>query len=246
MFKKNALTVFFVLSAAILAGCASTAYAQSSRYAVGSEVTRTVTVTGSGKVFLVPDVAYITIGVTTEGETTTKAVAAKDAVVKKVTEALMSKGVDKKDIQATAFSVYPQQEYDENYNPTNKIKYIVHNSIFITLRDIPKAGDVLDAAIKAGAETISDIQFDVEDKTTALSEARQQAVSDAYTRAQELAEASGVKVGEVQTIKETTSLGLQPVPDQSAAGAAAESAPALSQPRQMVLNVEVQIVYEIR
>lgn len=86
----------------------------------------------------------------------------------------------------------------------------------------------------------------VERHSPALSEARQQAVNDAYTRAQELAEASGVKVGEVQTIKETTSLGLQPVSDQSAAGAAAESAPALSQPRQMVLNVEVQIVYEIR
>lgn len=249
MRTKTYFIVSILVLAALLTGCAGAAFAQSETPAAqGDEakVTRTVTVTGSGKVYLTPDIAYITIGVHTEGENAAEAVASNNAQAQEVIDALLAQGIAERDIQTTNFSIYPQQEYDTEGKPTGKIKYIVDNSVFVTVRDITNVGDVLDAAVQAGANTISGIQFDVEDKTAALSEARKAAVADAGVKAEELASAAGVTLGDVQTISEYTSGGPQPMYDMRAAAPMAEAASVPIQTGQMLLTVEVNIVYEIR
>jgi uncharacterized protein len=249
MRTKTTFVVTFLILAALLAGVAGAAYAQTDTPAAqGDEakVTRTVTVSGSGKVYLTPDIAYITIGVHTEGDNAAEAVASNTAQVQKVIDALKAAGIADKDIQTTNFSIYPQQEYDTEGKPTGKIKYIVDNSVFVTVRDITKVGDVLDATVKAGANSISGIQFDVADKTAALSDAREAAVKDASVKAEELASAAGVSLGEVQTISEYTSGGPQPMYDMRAAAPMAEAASVPVQAGQMLLTVDVTMVYEIR
>jgi uncharacterized protein len=250
-------TKFYVLTtvlalAVILSGCAGAALAQSATPTVAAEgekpaVTRTLSVSGSGKVYLTPDIAYITIGVHTENNSAAEAVASNNQQAEQVISALKAQGIADKDIQTTNFSIYPQQEYDQNGKPTGTIKYIVDNSVFVTVRDITQVGDVLDAAVKAGANSISGIQFDVTDKTQALSEARKSAVNDAQVKAEELSSAAGVTLGEVQTISEYTSGGPQPMYDmRAAAPMAAEAASVPIQAGQMLLTVEVNMVYEIR
>ena len=249
MRTKTTFVVTFLILAALLAGFAGAAFAQTEAPVAQSEeakVTRTVTVSGSGKVYLTPDIAYITIGVHTEGENAAEAVAENNAQAQKVIDALKAEGIPEKDIQTTNFSIYPQQEYDTEGKPTGKIKYIVDNSVFVTVRDITQVGDVLDATVKAGANSISGIQFDVADKTAALSEAREAAVADAKVKADELASAAGVTLGEVQTISEYTSGGPQPMYDMRAAAPMAEAASVPVQAGQMLLTVEVNMVYEIR
>ena len=249
MRTKTYLIVSSIVLAALLTGCAGAAFAQTETPAAqGDEpkVTRTVTVTGSGKVYLTPDIAYITIGVHTEGDNAAEAVASNNTQSQKVIDALLAQGIAEKDIQTTNFSIYPQQEFDTEGKPTGKIKYIVDNSVFVTVRDITKVGDVLDAAVKAGANTISGIQFDVADKTAALSDARKAAVKDAGVKAEELASAAGVTLGDVQTISEYTSGGPQPMYDMRAAAPMAEAASVPVQAGQMLLTVDVNMVYEIR
>jgi uncharacterized protein YggE len=249
MRTKTTFVVTFLILAALLAGVAGAAYAQTDTPAAqGDEakVTRTVTVSGSGKVYLTPDIAYITIGVHTEGDNAAEAVASNNAQTQKVIDAIKAEGIADKDIQTTNFSIYPQQEYDTDGKPTGKVKYIVDNSVFVTVRDITKVGDVLDAAVKAGANSISGIQFDVADKTAALSEARKAAVEDAKVKAEELASAAGVSLGEVQTISEYTSGGPQPMYDVRSAAPMAEAASVPVQAGQMLLTVDVTMVYEIR
>jgi uncharacterized protein len=249
MRTKTYLFVSFAVLSALLAGCAGAAFAQATTPAAqGDEakVTRTVSVTGSGKVYLTPDIAYITIGVHTEGDNAAEAVASNNTQAQKVIDALVAQGIAKKDIQTTNFSIYPQQEFDTQGKPTGKVKYIVDNSVYVTVRDISKVGDVLDAAVKAGANTISGIQFDVADKTAALSDARAAAVKDAGVKAQELASAAGVTLGDVQTISEYTSAGPQPMYDMRAAAPMAEAASVPIQTGQMLLTVDVSMVYEIR
>jgi len=249
--KIYILTTVLAL-AVLLSGCAGAAFAQSETPTVAAEgekqeVTRTLSVSGSGKVYLTPDIAYITIGVHTENNSAAEAVASYNQQAEQVIGSLKSQGIADKDIQTTNFSIYPQQEYDPNGKPTGTIQYIVDNSVYVTVRDITKVGDILDAAVKAGANSISGIQFDVQDKTQALSDARKSAVRDAQVKAEELSSAAGVTLGAVQTISEYTSGGPQPMYDmRAAAPMAAEAASVPIQAGQMLLTVEVSLVFEIR
>lgn len=242
------------LLAGLLSACASSAMAQGitpvptdpSPSSVAPAQSRTLTVNGNGKVYLTPDIAYITIGVHTEDSVATKAVTDNNTQAAKVIDTLKAAGIAEKDIQTTNFSIYPQAIYDDQGKPTGEIKYSVDNSVYVTVRDIAKVGDVLDAVVKSGANNISGIQFDVDDKTAALTDARQAAVKDAQTKAEELASAAGVTLGSVQTISEYTSGGPQPKYDMRAAPMALEASSVPVQPGQMLLTVEVNIVYEIR
>ena len=250
MKTKLTLMITVLVIAMLLAGCVGAAFAQAetptSQPGGSKEVTRTLTVNGSGKVYLTPDMVYVTIGVHTEGENAVKTVADNNASTQEVIDVLKGMKIDEKDIQTTNFSINPQKEYDQAGKPTGKVLYIVDNSVYVTVRDLSKIGDILDATVKSGANSINGIQFDVADKDKALSDARQAAVKDAYTKAQELAAAAGVSLGAVQTISEYTSNGPTPMYDRAAAPMAAAAGSVPVQAGQMLLTIEVNIVYEIK
>jgi uncharacterized protein len=160
---------------------------------------RTITVTGTGKVTLTPDIAYISIGVHTQNASAKDAVAENNTQAQAVMAAIKKLGIADKDIQTTNFSIYPQQQYDNNGKLTG-VLYMVDNTVYVTVRDLTKLGDLLDASVASGANNVSSISFDVADKTDALSQARKAAVAEAAKQAGELTAATGVKLGDVQTI----------------------------------------------
>ena len=248
MKTKYSLITALAIAAVILVVGVGAAYAQTSapaaQTAQDNQNPRTLTVSGTGKVYTTPDIAYITIGVHTEGKEAATAVSENNQQANEVMDALKSMGVDAKDIQTTNFSIYPRQEYDTDGKPTGEITYAVDNSVFVTIRDLTMVGDVLDEAVKAGANQISGIQFDVANRTAAQSEARKAAVADARAKAEELAAASGVKLGAVQTISEYTSGGPAPMYDMRAMAASESAVPI--EAGQMALTIEVNIVYLIQ
>jgi uncharacterized protein YggE len=160
---------------------------------------RTITVSGTGKVTLTPDIAYISIGVNTQNASAKDAVAQNTQQAQAVITVIKAAGIAEKDIQTTDFSIYPQQQYD-NQGKLTGITYVVNNSVYVTIRDITKLGDILDKVVQSGANNINSITFDVADKTEALSQARKAAVAEAAKQADELTTATGVKLGDVQTI----------------------------------------------
>ncbi|MCJ7584916.1 MAG: SIMPL domain-containing protein [Anaerolineales bacterium] len=204
---------------------------------------RTLTVTGSGMVTLTPDVAYIYISVHTENVSVAEAVAENNTKAQAVATAIKGFGVEAKDIQTTNFSIWPQDQYDDKGNKTGTI-YNVDNTVYITVRDLTKIGDLLDASIRAGANTINSIQFDVADKTEALSQARKAAVENAQKQAQELVDATGVKLGDVQTISYYDSTPLSADYGKGGGAMAASSVPVSS--GQYQLTTTVTIVYELK
>jgi uncharacterized protein YggE len=175
--------------------------------------TRSITVTGTGRATLTPDIAYVNIGVHTENASVGEAVSSNRTQAQKVIDALKAQGVDAKDIQTTNFSLYPQTDYGPN-NEVKGTKYVVDNTVYVTVRNLDKLGSLLDVAIQSGANNINGIDFDVADRTTALSNARVAAVKNAQALATELATAAGVQLGAVQTI--TTDSNNTPVPVYSA------------------------------
>jgi len=204
---------------------------------------RTLTVTGTGMVTLTPDVAYIYIGVHTENASVAEAVAENNTKSQAVATAIKGFGVEAKDIQTTNFSIWSSDQYDDKGNKTGTI-FNVDNTVYITVRDLTKLGDLLDASIRAGANTINSIQFDVADKTEALSQARKAAVENAQKQAQELVDATGVKLGDVQIISYYDSTPLSADYGKGGGAMAASSVPVSS--GQYQLTTTVTIVYELK
>ena len=243
MRNKTLLVSAIVLVALVLGACSPTIMAEP------APPVRTMNVNGTGQVFLSPDIAYIYIGVHTEQPTAAEAVAVNNIETQKVTDALKKAGVDAKDIRTTNFSIWPNQQYSPDGQPTGT-RYAVDNSVFVTVRKLESLGDLLDSAIGAGANSINSIQFDVSDKTEALKKAREEAVKDAKAQAQELADAAGLKLGDMQTISFYDSA---PVPYMDTFGkgggggaAVAEAAAVPIQPGQLTLTVTVSMTYEIK
>ena len=207
---------------------------------------RTVSVTGAGSANLVPDIAYIYVGVHTEKPSAAGAVDENNAQTQKMIKALKDFGIDAKDIRTTNFSIWPQDKYDPmTGTPTGEKTYVVDNTVYVTVRDLGKLGDLLDTVIAAGANTVNSIQFDVADKSEALKQARAEAVKDAAAQAQELADAAGVKLGEIQSIGFFDS---QPTPvyDGKGGGGAVAAAAVPIQPGQLTFTVTVSMTYEIK
>ena len=236
------ILVFAVLAfALILSACGPTTINQAA-----PENVRTLNVNGLGQVYLTPDIAYIYIGVHTEGATASEAVDSNKSQTTAVIDALKKAGLAEKDIRTTNFSIWPSQQYGPDGTVTGSI-YMVDNTVYITVRDLDGLGDLLDSAITAGANSVNSIQFDVADKTEAVKEARAKAMEDAKLQAQELADAAGVSLGSIQTINFYDN---SPYPyaegKGGGGGVAYESAAVPIQPGQLTIAVTVNLTYSIK
>lgn len=206
---------------------------------------RTISVTGSGKAFLTPDIAYVNIGVHTEGADAAETVATNTADAEEVIAAIQAFGIPERDIKTTNFSIYPQQRWDNQGQPTGEITYIVENTVMVTVRDLEQIGELLDAVVAAGSNTINGIQFDVADKNAGLSAARQAALTDARNVAQELAEAAGVELGDIQSISLSSGQPIGVYYDTRAAMAEGSGGAVPVNAGETTVQVDVSVVFEI-
>lgn len=241
MRTKLTILTLIMLVAVMLSACAAGTAAP----AATTTQTRVMTVDGQVQVSAKPDVAYISIGVHTEDPNAATAVANNSAQAQRVMDALAAKGIDAKDLQTTSFSIYPQDEYAPDGTKTGT-RFVVDNTVYVTLRDIAKVGDVLGAAVEAGANSISGIQFDLADKTSLLSGARDQAIAEARKQAEEMAKAAGVTLGSIQSINFYNNI---PVPMYDNKVVRAEGvgggAPPISA-GQLTFTVNVTLTFEIK
>ena len=205
MKKKTIFIIGTLLIGAVLLSACGLMEAQG----VSPTSERYIRVSGSGEVAVVPDIAYINIGVHSEAEDVSSALEANNTQATELTEALKAEGIEAKDIQTTNFNVYPQTRYDNMGQPVGT-SYVVDNTVYITVRDLTKLGKLLDSAISAGANNIYGISFDIADKETVLAQARELAIKDAEAKAQSVAEVAGVTLGQILSIDVSTPTYNQP------------------------------------
>lgn len=238
---KNKITMVLagIMMVVVLAGCFTV-------QASPIPQTRSVSVSGTGQVYVTPDVAYINIGVQSKGDTVTQALDANTASAQSIRDTLQGQGVEGKDIQTSGFSIYPMQDYGPDGTITREY-FMANNTVYVTVRDLTKLGAVLDAVARNGANTINGITFDVLNKEQALSEARTLALEDAKKQAVELANATGDALGEVQFINVYTSSGMNSVIDGKGGAMAYDpSMPVPIATGQMVVTANVSITYELK
>jgi len=211
-----------------------------------AQALRTITVPGTGKVTLVPDIAYINIGVRNEAAEVSSALSANNAQATAIADAIKAQGVKQEDIQTANFNVYSMQQYDYEGQPSY-FTYSVENTLYVTVRDLTKLSKILDATLAAGANNIYGINFDIADRQAALDQARDLAIEDAKAKASATAAAAGVTLGEIQTINISTSSYVQPYAPYGMGGGMpmdAESSVPVSA-GQIIVTYEVYLTYII-
>ena len=165
---------------------------------------RTVLMTGTGTITAMPDTAVVSGGVVTKARDASNALHDNAQTMAKVIAALKALGIADKQIVTSSIGfqpVYPP--YDPKTGQSNKvIGYQVSNSLRVTLSDLSRAGDVLDALIENGANEFATIGFEIKDRETLEEKARVKAGKDALNRAMAYAGSVGAELGPVRSIRE--------------------------------------------
>ena len=161
-----------------------------------------ITVTGEGVVDGVPDVATLSLGVTTMGDTAAAAMAANSASLSAVMARLTAAGIGERDMQTTNLSINPNWTGYDNGQAQRITGYTASNQLTVRIRALDTLGAVLDAAIQDGANTLNGLTFGLSEPRPAMDEARRAAVADARARATLLVESAGAQLGRIVSITE--------------------------------------------
>ena len=161
----------------------------------------TISVSASGKVTVVPDVARLSVGVTITRPTVKAARDAAAGVITNIVGAVKGQGVAEADIQTSNLSLYPQYAKGSSTKITG---YTIGQQLQITVRDLDKAGDVVDASTAKGATEMNGISFELGDPAKAMNDARASAIAAAQTSAQAMASAGHVTLGSVVSITDVS------------------------------------------
>jgi uncharacterized protein YggE len=201
-----------------------------------------ITVTGEVTIQATPDMATISLGVTTTGKTGAEAMNTNSQSMQAVIDRLKAAGVDDHDLQTSNLSLNPNWVSDTNGTAQKIDGYTASNMLSVRVRDLAKVGAVLDACITDGANTLNGITFDLSEPRPALDEARKAAVADARARAELLVTAAGAKLGKIVSISENQSYG-QPMPVTYSKAADAMAVPVAA--GQVGMSSSVTLVFEI-
>ncbi len=213
----------------------------------GDTAQHTITVTGTGIAYGKPDIVSVGLGVESVNADIMTAMNETNDRLNAVLQSLQDAGVAPEDIRTEYYSIY--QDYsgpamDATGQPERQ--YRVSSSVAVTVRDPNRIGELLSAAVQAGANLVNYVTFDIQDRTSLKSAARQDAVTDARARAEELASLLGVTVGDPVQIVEGNNMG-GPIPYGmgGGGGGAAASVPTISQ-GQLSVSMVVTITYAVQ
>ena len=207
------------------------------------EPDRTISVTGTGTVTLVPDVADLHVGVVVQRPKVKDAREAAAAAMQGVIKALRDAGVAERDIRTTTLSLQPVYDYNTDGSAPRITGYELRNGVVATIRDLDRLSDAVDGALAGGGTTLDGITFRVDDPTGPEAQARTQAMKAARAKADALASAAGVTIIGVASISEQSSPAPWPVP--YAGAARAEDAATPIMPGTSDVMVTVSVVYLI-
>jgi uncharacterized protein len=162
---------------------------------------RTLSLTGTGVVYVKANQATISLGVYTEDKLASSAIDENAVTMTAVVTALKQLGFTDNDMQTTTYTVYPNYNYDVR----QVIGYQVTNMIQIKIKDLTKVGPAIDAATTAGANRVDSISFGITDETTSAMrlQAYTAAITDAKAKSDVITAGLGIHITGVQSVNES-------------------------------------------
>lgn len=200
---------------------------------------------GHAEIKAMPDIAYVTVGITSQSKEAAWATRDDAERSQAVVAALKGAGIADKDIQTESYILQPQYDYSGHNGPT-VTGYQATNSIRVTVRSLAKVGPVIDTAIKAGANNINGVTFDLSDRRHVEGETLVAAIANARSKADLMAGAAGVSLGNLLRISEDNAPIVEPVAFGGMVMAANASVAATPvSPQELTVTADVSAVYAI-
>lgn len=240
--RRGSPTPLFGLVAALLVAGALPLTAQEE-----PPETRTLAVSGEGSTEAPPDRARLRVGVLTEAPSARAASEENARRMSRVVEALRAAGVPEERIQTVQLTVEPAYDYADPEGRPRLRGFQARNLVEAVTDELERLGAILDAVIEVGGNTVEGVVFELEDPGAAQAAALADAVADARRKAEALARAAGVRLGEVRQISATYGGGPIPVfagPRTATLEARADAPPPVS-PGELTVTSNVQVVYRI-
>ncbi len=201
-----------------------------------------LTVTATAEAAAAPDMARIAAGVVTRADSAQAALADNSARMTRVVAALRRAGVADRDIQTAGLSLQPQFRYEPNREPV-PVGFQASNRVQVRLRDLARAGRVIDALVAEGANQIDGPAFQLAEPEALLNGARADAVRRARARADVYAGAAGMRVVRIASITEGHAI--RPLPMPRAAMAMEARADTPVEPGEVELSVTVTVEFDL-
>jgi uncharacterized protein len=168
----------------------------------GNPGEHTISVTGSGRIFVKPDMADVNLGVQVIRSTLAEARDDAARQMNAIIDALHALGITDADIETAYLDISPT--YDYNGQTQRITGYQVSNQLTVHVKNLDQLPAVVDNSVGAGATNVQGISFRISDQVAAEAQARTAAVHDARARADALAAAAGVTITGVVSISETS------------------------------------------
>lgn len=232
-----------ILAAVLLLPSAASAQAAAAGVASGPPPARTIQVSGEGRVSVRPDVAIVFAGVTATGKDLAKTTADANAGMRRMLDAVGKAGVPSKDVQTTRHDVSVDRPWTDK-GPGPVTGYTVIDEVRIVVRDLPKLGGVIDRVLAAGSNTLRSLSFEKDDPTAEQARALAAAFASARAKADALARAAGVVLGEVITMSAGGQV--RPYPMMRSAMAMEKSDGAPVSPGEVEVAASVDVTFTIR
>ncbi len=176
-----------------------------------------ITVSGAGEATGAPDVVEVDVGVSVLADTVAEAASTASERGQAVVAALASAGVADADMHTADYSIQPEYDYSENRQ--RLVGYRVGNTLRAKVRDVVRAGDIVDAVASAGGDhaRVNGLRYAIEDDEALQAAAREAAWRDATSKAEQLARLAGQALGAATSITETVKGPAIPMPRMMAA-----------------------------
>lgn len=203
-----------------------------------------ITVTGQGRVDLVPDMATISLGITSQARTSAKALATNSKALVQVLAEIRKAGIAERDFQTSGLSLSPVWSQNSSSGGANRtiVGFSVSNQVTIRIRELDSVGSILDIIVSIGANQFHGLVFGVQNPRPAEDEARRLAVEDAIRKAGQMADAARIELGEILEMNENGTTGVRPV--MARAAVMSEAVPIAG--GEVSIGASVTMIYEIK
>jgi hypothetical protein len=165
-----------------------------------------ISVSGESEIEVMPDKAEVYVSIVTNSTSAKEAKDEAAEIFSRVKSALLKAGIKAENIESNSYAITPIYEWNDIFKRSDFKGYQVTHTIKVTTTEINKTGDIIDASVNAGANQIDSVAFDLskELEKETYHEALTQAAALAKTKASSIADALGVKLGNVKTVSESS------------------------------------------